>query len=729
MNILWIDFETYYDNDYSLRKLTYPAYIKDERFMSRGASVALDNEPIRWLDDKDLPAFFDTLDWSNLAVCAHNTMFDGSILAWHYGRVPSYWMDTMSMANYVFDVPNVSLANLAKMLNLQNKGDALDATKGKRELTEEEAEALADYALGDLIICRDAYHKMKDFMPKAEHDLIDLTLRMYIEPKIILDTPLLERYLVELIEGNAKRLDEWTDTVLGDLSQPDREIFEDKKQTMFTSAKEFRNLLMALNQDVPQKFTRATEFQAKASLARISKASEEAERLRALISEEEKRIKELYEERPKASAKRVDEILGLISRAEKRIGDREEKMVVADSIAKQRPVKKGALVSVPALAKTDEAFIELADSPDAGVAAAVAARLQLMSTINETRSKRLLDMAKDMHGLVPVPLKYCGARTNRWSGTQKINMQNLPARGRDRTLRNALTAPNGYKIIAADLAQIEPRVLAWLAGEQFLLDTFAEGKDFYTALYTRTFGGDYDEMYAGYKAEDFEWTQKRNVGKACGLGLGFGMGAKSFQRFAKVAAKQVMTEAEAEEVVSAYRASVPNITQFWKNAGDMIPAMASNPTLNALVNKCRYRRGAVILPSGRFLRYDDLRSEEVVILDDDGEIVGRRKQWMYGAANNRSYIYDGKAVENLVQAFARDVVADMALSVDKLLDKRHNEGVVLLVHDEIVMIVREDKAEDVAAEVKTIMSTTPSYAPGLPLNCSIKIADNYGEAK
>jgi len=157
------------------------------------------------------------------------------------------------MANYVFDVPNVSLANLAKMLNLQNKGDALDATKGKRELTEEEAEALADYALGDLIICRDAYYKMKDFMPKAEHDLIDLTLRMYIEPKIILDTPLLEQYLVELIEGNKERLEDWTEQVMCSIGAEDREYFESVGPKMFTSAKYFRELLEVLGAEVPLK--------------------------------------------------------------------------------------------------------------------------------------------------------------------------------------------------------------------------------------------------------------------------------------------------------------------------------------------------------------------------------------------------------------------------------------------------------------------------------------------
>lgn len=1030
MQQLFIDFETYYDDAYSLRSMTYVEYLKDDRFACRGASVILNNEEPKWIEAQDLPEYFKQIDWDDTEVIAHNTMFDGTVLAWYYGVTPARWGDTASMANYVFDVPSVSLANVAKLLDLRSKGDALEATKGKENLTAEEAAALADYALDDIIICRDAYVKMKPFMPQAELDLIDMTMRMYLEPKLVLDTPLLTDYLTELAETNEERLLDWSETVAACLPAEYVEWFRDNGRTVFTSNKLFRELLEALGVDIPLKQKRATEHQAKQSVNRINKAKAEIERLERLIEEDKPR---LAQDDPEKRAP-----------AEKRTASRLTKLEEARRVAAEKPLKKGAVVYVPALAKNDEAFIEMADTDDEGLSAAASARLQLMSTINESRGRRLVDMAQRMGGRVPVPLKYCGARTNRWSGTQKINMQNLPARGRDRTLRNALTAPPGYKIIAADLAQIEPRVLAWLAGEQFLLDSFASGRDFYTALYVKTFGGDYDEMYTGYKAEDFEWTQKRNIGKACiaegqlvltddglipiekvtrdhllwdgiewvshmgviykdekevitydgltatpdhvvftadgreipfgqaasemvgieqtgfgrtairvnrsylagcdsaewttddtrqvsriggeqaselgrvacgqdanvlsqwpgtcserrsfgtqvrcyhsemqqpglshlhklrsawdslrvrvsdavhsllpraftsprlqgsgdrqdrqqrelrhwkstavdtareyaqqkklranrsrwedcsctrptasvstaedgkvscirtifstdsrarytgctteaqeldghkrtarvydimfagprnrftvegklvhncGLGLGFGMGAPAFRSFAKTAAKQNLTEEEAERIVKAYRDGVPNIVAFWDNCGAMLPAMSSNPMLNSLINRCRFRKGAVILPSGRFLRYDDLRSEEVIILDDEGEIKERRKQWMYGASGYRSYIYSGKMVENLVQAFARDVVADMAIKVQSILDKRDNEGVVLLVHDEVVLVVRESRAESVAEQVKSIMSTTPEYAPGLPLNCSIKIADNYGEAK
>lgn len=715
MQQLFIDFETYYDDAYSLRSMTYVEYLKDERFACRGASVILNNEEPKWIEAQDLPEYFKQIDWDDTEVIAHNTMFDGTVLAWYYGVTPARWGDTASMANYVFDVPSVSLANVAKLLDLRSKGDALEATKGKENLTAEEAAALADYALDDIIICRDAYVKMEPFMPQTELDLIDMTMRMYLEPKLVLDTPLLTDYLTELAETNEERLLDWSETVAACLPAEYVEWFRDNGRTVFTSNKLFRELLEALGVDIPLKQKRATEHQAKQSVNRINKAKAEIERLERMIEEDKPRL--LLDDPEKRAP------------AEKRTASRLTKLEEARRVAAEKPLKKGAVVYVPALAKNDEAFIEMADTDDEGLSAAASARLQLMSTINESRGKRLVDMAQRMGGKVPVPLKYCGARTNRWSGTQKINMQNLPARGRDRTLRNALTAPPGYKIIAADLAQIEPRVLAWLAGEQFLLDSFASGRDFYTALYVKTFGGDYDEMYMGYKAEDFEWTTKRNVGKAMGLGLGFSMGAKAFRSFAKTAAKQNLTEEEAERIVKAYRDGVPNIVAFWDNCGAMLPAMGSNPMLNSLINRCRFRKGAVILPSGRFLRYDDLRSEEVVILDDEGEIKERRRQWMYGTTGYRSYIYSGKMVENLVQAFARDVVADMAIKVQSILDKRDNEGVVLLVHDEVVLVVHESRAESVAEQVKSIMSTTPEYAPGLPLNCSIKIADNYGEAK
>jgi hypothetical protein len=157
--------------------------------------------------------------------------------------------------------------------------------------------------------------------------------------------------------------------------------------------------------------------------------------------------------------------------------------------------------------------------------------------------------------------------------------------------------------------------------------------------------------------------------------------------------------------------------------------MASNAGLNTIQNHLLFRKGFVYLPSGRMLRYDALRSESIAEMDEDGDVVGKRQAWLYGPTNNRRFIYSGKLVENFTQSLARDVVADMALQVDKLLDRALGESIVMLVHDEIVAVVREDRVDYLVGAIKQIMTTTPAYTPGLPVNCSIHVANNYAEAK
>jgi DNA polymerase I-like protein with 3'-5' exonuclease and polymerase domains len=112
-----------------------------------------------------------------------------------------------------------------------------------------------------------------------------------------------------------------------------------------------------------------------------------------------------------------------------------------------------------ALAKNDELFKALLEHPDERVQAVVAARLGAKSTLEETRTERLISIAK--RGKLPVPLRYYAAHTGRWGGDDKLNLQNLPRKSK---LKNAITAPEGYVIIDADSAQIEARVLAWLSG-------------------------------------------------------------------------------------------------------------------------------------------------------------------------------------------------------------------------------------------------------------------------
>ena len=182
------------------------------------------------------------------------------------------------------------------------------------------------------------------------------------------------------------------------------------------------------------------------------------------------------------------------------------------------PMKISLTTNEPteAFAKTDRAFLKLKEHPKVG--AAVKAKLLAGSSIALTRGERLLSISKTKK-LLPVPLRYSGAHTHRWSGKDKINLQNLPSRGTDaKILKRCLRAPKGHQIVEADLRQIEPRVLCFLSEHETLLKAFEQGEDTYSLVAAEVFGVDLGEVT----------KEQRAVGKMCVLSLGYGMGATKF---------------------------------------------------------------------------------------------------------------------------------------------------------------------------------------------------------
>jgi DNA polymerase len=124
-----------------------------------------------------------------------------------------------------------------------------------------------------------------------------------------------------------------------------------------------------------------------------------------------------------------------------------------------------------ALAKNDEGFINLSEHPDPFVQQLCAVRLGTKSTLEESRIARFIGVGSRNRGNLPIPLKYYGAHTGRWSGSDKVNFQNLPSRDKKKkALKNAVIAPEGYVIINCDSSQIEARVLAWLSGQTDLIE-------------------------------------------------------------------------------------------------------------------------------------------------------------------------------------------------------------------------------------------------------------------
>jgi len=142
-----------------------------------------------------------------------------------------------------------------------------------------------------------------------------------------------------------------------------------------------------------------------------------------------------------------------------------------------------------ALAKNDEGFMALQEHEDPIVQQLCAVRLGTKSTLEEARIERFLGIGQRNRGFLPVPLKYYGAHTGRWSGMDSINFQNLPSRDkRKKALKNSVVAPSGHVIVDCDSSQIEARVLAWWAGQDDVVQAFADGEDVYSTFATKIYG-------------------------------------------------------------------------------------------------------------------------------------------------------------------------------------------------------------------------------------------------
>lgn len=607
MDLITLDFETYYDRDFSLSKITTEEYVRSDLFEVIGVGVKVNNGGTEWASGKheDVKEWLrGSFNWDNAMVLAHNTMFDGAILSWRFGIRPRVWLDTLCMGRALHGVEvGGSLKALAERYNLGEKGTEVLNALGKRrkDFTDEELSRYGDYCINDVELTYKLFNRMVRKFPKQELRVIDLTLRMFVEPKLELDLPLLEQHLAET---KAKK-----ESLLTGSGVEKEELMSNQK---------FAELLKSFGVEPPTKISLTT---GKETLA---------------------------------------------------------------------------------LAKNDEAFVALASHPDVRVQTLVAARLGTKSTLEETRTQRFIDIAK--RGTLPVPIRYYAAHTGRWGGDDKINMQNLPSRGENANkLKNAILAPEGHVIIDADSSQIEARVLAWLAGQDDLVEAFAQGKDVYKKMAAAIYG----------KSEDEITKPERFMGKTTVLGAGYGMGAAKFQAQLKTYGVEVELD-ECRRIIDVYRRTNDAIVRLWRQAQNALINMSRGDAAQlgrTGVLEIIPVESAIKLPSGLLMRYDDLRF-------DQGE---KGVEFHYQTRKGRTRIYGGKVIENVCQAIARCIIAEQMLRIAK------KYPVVMTVHDAIASVVPEREAQEAQAFVEECMRWTPDWAKGLPVNCESGKGRSYGD--
>ena len=203
MDLITLDFETFYDKDFSLTKLTTEEYIRDSRFEVVGVSVKVNNGDTEWASGthEELKGYFDEFDWANSMVLAHNTMFDGAILSWLFDIHPRVWADTLCIGRAVHGVEvGGSLKALAERYAVGEKGTEIVNALGKRreDFTDDELDRYGDYCINDVELTYKLFNIMARGFPKQELKIIDCTLRMFIEPMLKLDRDLLEDHLYDI---------------------------------------------------------------------------------------------------------------------------------------------------------------------------------------------------------------------------------------------------------------------------------------------------------------------------------------------------------------------------------------------------------------------------------------------------------------------------------------------------------------------------------------------------
>jgi len=255
MNLITLDFETYYAQDYSLTKLTTEEYIRDKRFEVIGVGVKLNDGVTEWFSGSHLEVakYLSTLPWNDSALLCHNTMFDGAILKWRFQLSPKLYLDTLCMGRAIHGVDvGGSLAYLAEKYNLGKKGHEVVEAKGKNitGFTNSELAQYGEYCKNDVELTFKLFQVLSSAFPADEINLIDMTLRMFIQPVLRVDYDLLQERLEELKHEKLQ--------LLGTLKEKLSCENEEAVRKRLASNKQFAGLLKEFNIPVPLKISPTT---------------------------------------------------------------------------------------------------------------------------------------------------------------------------------------------------------------------------------------------------------------------------------------------------------------------------------------------------------------------------------------------------------------------------------------------------------------------------------------
>lgn len=747
MNFIFLDFETFFGDDYTLKKMSTEAYIRDPRFEVQLMAVAINNSPVEVFEPHQIPIVLDALPMHepDTMTIMHNAKFDGSVLAWRYGRYISRPICTRPVARWAGPARLVreALAALAEFFGVGQKGEFLQSMAGRRlvDLTPWEKAEYKKYNAGDTEILRAIFWAMLPHCTQDCLDFISMTESMYLYPMLQLNGQLLREYYQKLVEKNKEAMAKInnlfcdpaaryqytqaypeTDVVWAKLNKLLQYAPPSEFMKAIRSPKIFPEMLTALGVPVPLKISE------KKTSTKHKKA---APVLTELI-----RYKEMLE-------------AGYVSPNGITYND-----VLASIQNLSTPV------FIPAVAKTDPEFIALQeDDDDENVATLCQIRAENNSSIAMSRTLTFLEIS--MRGALPVALesfqaisgRYTAANATEGARSDGTNIQNLAKRTGDKTLRYSIIAPEGYKLVAADSSQIEARFGAYFANEQRLISAFARGDDPYSDLAGEIYHCDPEEVKYYTKGPGADETsdlqflcyKRRDIGKRSILGQGYGLGGRGFG--IQLRAQKTMladTEEEhfalADHITQVYQETYPAIPASWKRCGRIIIALIRGESgwFGGPFDNLFYFDGnhqvfgrrvpGIRLPDGLWILFPNLRE----LRDEFGELIrdeyGRIQyvfDQMVKGRMRRTKLYGSMLHALLTQGGSFAALRWQALRINETLP--WDQKLKMNVHDEWLTVVLAMLAEWVASVFEYWMKQAPEWCQGMPFDCEVKIGDNYGK--
>lgn len=382
-----------------------------------------------------------------------------------------------------------------------------------------------------------------------------------------------------------------------------------------------------------------------------------------------------------------------------------------------------------AFAKSDPFMQELLSSPDETIAELAKIRLEVKSTIQQSRAERLLAKAK--RGRLPVYYNYYGARNGRFSGGNDDNFQNLPSRGKNgKALRESIQAPDGWTLVVADESQIECRMEMAFAGQFDKLEAFRANLDLYCELGTKLYG----------RVITKEDVLERQLSKTILLQSGYGSGWLKVKLTALRLFGLDLSDEEAKRFLNVYRADNPAICGYpagrrragglWQRGEEWLQALSEGWRLEyfAPVEKgqpysdeplFRVANHKVILPNGLKLHYDGLRWG--THQSPKGDI---REGWLLPRLDGLEFFYGAKLIQNINSALARLTLTQAQLRV---MERAPWGKMVLHTHDDTALAVPLERAEEAKAIMIEEITRPPVWLPNIPLACECQIRKDYAK--